>query len=146
MTFGPNPREGFFKDSVFYHPELAFKMDFPSGWQTNNQRQAVAAITEAQDAIMQLTLSQDADPAAAVQRFIGQEGVQGGQVGNTRINGLNASWAEFEVPDEQNPLAGRVVCVRYGQNTFQLMALAKRDSWAANDKNLRGQPAQFSGG
>ena len=143
MTFGPNPREGFFKDSVFYHPELAFKMNFPQGWQTNNQRQAVAAINEAQDAMLQLTLAQDADTAAAVQRFVGQEGIQGGQVSNTKINGLNASWAAFEVPDEQNPLAGRVLCVRYGQNTFQLMALAKRDSWAANDKVFEGSQRSF---
>ncbi len=144
MTFGPNPREGYFEDGVFYHPELAFELKFPQGWKTNNQRQTVSAVSEAQDALMQLTLAQDADTGAAVRRFLGQKGVEGGQVSNTRINGLGASWAAFEVPDEQNPLSGRVVCIRHGQNTFQLMALAKRDSWAKNNAALEGGQRSFA--
>ena len=143
MIFGINPREGYFKDGVFYHPDLAFKLSFPQGWKTSNQRQAVSAINEAQDALMQLTLAQDADTGAAVQRFVGQEGVEGGQVQNTRVNGLDASWATFEVPSEQSPLAGRVVCIRYGENTFQLMALAKRDSWAP-ERSRRSRASQRS--
>ena len=140
MTFGENPREGYFKDGVFYHPELAFKMTFPQGWKTSNQRQAVVAMNEAQDALLQLALAQEADTAAAVRKFLEQEGVDGGSVQGMRVNGLGASWAPFEVPSEQNPLTGRVVCVRYGQNTFQLMALAKRDSWSENSPALeRGQ-------
>ena len=43
ITFGDNPREGFFEQSVFYHPELKFRFEFPQGWKTNNQKQAVAA-------------------------------------------------------------------------------------------------------
>ncbi len=144
MTFGPNPREGYFKDDVFYHPDLQFKLSFPAGWKTNNSRQAVAAINEAQDALMQLALAQDAETGAAVQRFLGQEGVEGGQIRNTRINGLDASWASFEVPSEQNPLAGRVACIRYGQNTFQLLALAKRDSWSKNNAALERSQGSFA--
>jgi predicted Zn-dependent protease len=144
MTFGPNPREGYFKDGVFYHPDLAFQLSFPQGWKTNNQRQAVSAMNEEQDALMQLTLAQDAETGAAVQRFLGQEGVEAGQVRSGRINGLDASWALFEVPDEQNPLAGRVVCVRYGENTFQLMGLAKRDSWTKNDPALDRSQRSFA--
>ena len=144
MVFGPNPREGYFKDGVFYHPDLEFKLTFPAGWKTNNTRQAVVALNEAQDALLELTLAQDAETGAAVQRFLGQEGVEAGPISNTRINGLAASWAPFEVPDEQNPLSGRVVCIRYGQNTFQLMALAKRDSWSANNGVLEGSQGSFA--
>ena len=140
MTFGPNPREGYFKDGVFYHPDLEFMVRFPEGWKTSNQRQAVLAMNEAEDALLQLTLAQEADPAAAVRKFLEQEGVEGGQVQATRINGLDASWAGFNIPSEQSPLTGRLLCIRYGQNTFQLMALAKKDSWANNDQALeRGQ-------
>jgi predicted Zn-dependent protease len=144
MTFGPNPREGYFKDGVFYHPELAFKLSFPQGWQTDNQRQSVSAINEAQDALMQLTLAEEAEPAAAVRKLLGQEGVEGGRVESGRIHGLNASWGAFEVPDEQNPLAGRVVCVRYNSNTFQLLALAKSDSWADNRSAFERSQGSFA--
>ena len=144
MTFGPNPREGYFKEGNFYHPDLAFQMSFPSGWKTNNTRQAVVAINESEDAMLQLTLAQEADPGAAVQSFIGQEGVEGGQVRSTQINGLSASWAGFQVPDEQNPLAGRVVCIRHGENTVQLVALAKKDSWSTNSSALEGSQGSFA--
>ena len=144
MVFGPNPREGYFKDGVFYHPDLKFKMSFPAGWQTNNTRQEVVAINEAQDALLQLALAQDADTGAAVRRFLEQEGIEAGQVRGTRINGLGASWAPFEVPDEQNPLSGRVVCIRYGENTYQLMALAKRDSWSQNNAALERSQGSFA--
>jgi predicted Zn-dependent protease len=144
MTFGPNPREGYFKEGVFYHPDLAFRLTFPAGWKTNNTRQSVVAVNEAQDAMLQLTLAQEADPAAAVQGFLGQEGVEGGQVRSTRINNLPASWSSFEAPSEQDPLSGRVVCIRYGSNTFQLVALAKRDSWSPNRAALEGSQGSFA--
>jgi predicted Zn-dependent protease len=50
LVFGPDPREGFFRDNRFYHPALAFQMDFPKGFETSNQKQAVGAISPRRDA------------------------------------------------------------------------------------------------
>ncbi len=144
MVFGADPRQGFFRDGVFYHPDLAFRMSFPQGWKTSNQRQAVTAINEAQDALLQLTLAQDADPGAAVQRFLGQEGVEGGSVQSTRVDRLPGAWATFRVPDDQTPLTGRVVCIRLGESTIQLMGIAKSDSWAANDSAVETSQRSFA--
>ena len=144
MVFGPNPREGFFRDEVFYHPDLAFELAFPAGWKTSNQKQSVAAISEKEDGLLRLPLAQDESTAAAVERFVSQEGVNGGQLSSGRINGLDASWAAFEVPDEQRPLAGRVVAVRYGDNTFQLMALSLKDRWAAYDQAFERSQRSFA--
>ena len=41
MVFGPNPREGFFKDGRFYHPELAFSVEMPRGFKGVNTKEAV---------------------------------------------------------------------------------------------------------
>ncbi len=131
MVFGDNPREGFFRDGVFYHPDLAFQLVVPDGWKTSNQKQAVSAVAGEQDAMLRLTLAQDPSTRAAVERFLAQDGVRGGAVSGGQLNGLEAAWAAFEVPDEQRPLAGRVVCIRHGSNTFQLLALSLRDRWSA---------------
>jgi predicted Zn-dependent protease len=32
MTFGENPREGFFRENAFYHPDLRFRMELPQGF------------------------------------------------------------------------------------------------------------------
>jgi predicted Zn-dependent protease len=32
LIFGENPREGFFRQQQFLHPDLRFQLDFPTGW------------------------------------------------------------------------------------------------------------------
>ena len=51
MVYGENPRQGFFRGSLFLHPNLKFRFQFPNGWQTQNTNAAVMAISSAQDAL-----------------------------------------------------------------------------------------------
>ena len=55
LVYGDDPRQGFFRDGVFLHPELRFRIDFPQGWRTQNLPQAVNALAPQQDAVLQLT-------------------------------------------------------------------------------------------
>ncbi len=64
MVFGENPREGFFQRNAFYHPDLRFQLAFPRGFKTQNLKQAVVGVSEAQDAIIALTLAAGASPEA----------------------------------------------------------------------------------
>src|SRR5690606_29679960 len=43
LTYGDNPRDGYFDANRFLHPDLAFRIDFPQGWRTQNLTQAVVA-------------------------------------------------------------------------------------------------------
>src|SRR5467141_5286048 len=70
MIFGLNPREGFFRGSAFYHPDLRFRITFPNGWQTLNGKSAVAAQSPQQDAIIELTLAQGANADQAARSFL----------------------------------------------------------------------------
>ena len=54
MVYGENPRAGYFKGSLFIHPDLKFVLEFPDGWQTLNAADAVTGISSAQDALIQL--------------------------------------------------------------------------------------------
>ncbi len=51
---GPIPRQGFFRDGLFLHPELDLGLQFPGGWKTVNQKQAVAAQSPEPDALLVL--------------------------------------------------------------------------------------------
>lgn len=57
ITFGPDPRQGYFEGSRFFHPEMRFEITLPSGWKTANTRQAVLAGEPNNQAQMQLTLA-----------------------------------------------------------------------------------------
>ncbi len=130
MVFGPNPRQGYFEDNVFLHPDLAFRIQFPSGWATQNQTQAVVGQSEAQDALAVLTLESEADPVAAAKAFTAQEGLEPGRIQTGKIHGFPAASVEFKVPKEQNALRGQVAYVRYNDNTYRLLGYTLESKWS----------------
>lgn len=122
IVFGVNPRQGYFEGSRFNHPDLRFRMDFPSGWQTQNRADAVLAGSPQNDAIIQLSHGGAESPETLLQQFAGQQGIQTGNSQRITVNGLPAATAEFQAQDQQgNTLAGRVLYVRYGTGTYQLL-------------------------
>jgi len=122
IVFGANPRQGYFEGSRFLHPDLQFRMDFPTGWKTQNQAQAVLAVSPSDDAIVQLSLGGTDSPDALLAKFAQQQGVTVGGVQRTSVNGLPAATAEFQARDDQgNQLAGRVLFVSYRGTTYQLL-------------------------
>ncbi len=143
MTFGPNPREGFFEDQVFLHPDLALKLEFPAEWKTQNQRQAVLGQSPKQDAVVVLTLDAEADLMTAARKFLGQEGVRAGRVSTGNIHGFPAVSAPFEVPREQNSLRGQVAFVRYGDKTYRLLGYTLSSRWSAYSRPILGFIGSF---
>ncbi|UCF41699.1 MAG: M48 family metalloprotease, partial [Gemmatimonadota bacterium] len=131
MTYGDNPREGYFRENVFYHPDLAFRLDFPTGWQTVNSKQRVAAQSPQEDALIQLDLSDEASPEAAARSFAAMEGVRVGRSQSGDINGLPATSLTFTATTEQQVLAGLVAFVSYEGNLYRLMGLTLQAQWGA---------------
>lgn len=75
LSFGPDPREGYIAGNSFYHPEMAFRVDFPKGWKIINQKQAVVAMAPQKKAAIVLSLAETADPGEAARKFFEQQGV-----------------------------------------------------------------------
>jgi predicted Zn-dependent protease len=122
IVFGENPRQGYFEGNRFFHPDLRFRFDFPSGWTTRNQAQAVSAISPGEDALVQLALGGARSPGELMQEFARQEGVQAGTVQRVMVNGLPALTAEFRAQDgEGRPLAGRVMYLAHRGSTYQIL-------------------------
>ncbi len=130
MVFGSNPRQGYFEGSVFLHPELAFRIQFPDGWSTQNQTQAVVGQSEAQDAVAALTFESEVDPAAAARAFAAQEGLESGRVQTGKIHGFPAASLEFKVAQEKIPLRGQVAFVRYNDSSYRLLAYTIESKWS----------------
>ncbi|MBI5868142.1 MAG: M48 family metalloprotease [candidate division Zixibacteria bacterium] len=129
VVFGQNPREGFFRDNHFYHPELEFELGFPSGWQTVNQKNAVVAVSPNQDAVIQISMAKTRSASEAARTFFQQEGVQSEREETSTVNGLNAVSAQFRAQSEQQVLRGRVSFVELQGNTYQLLGYASEQLW-----------------
>ena len=124
MVFGENPREGFFRDNAFYHPDLRFQLAFPRGFKTQNQKQAVVGVSEAQDAMVALTLVAGTSPEAAARQLLSQQGVQAGRSGRDTIGGLPAYTAFFEAATDEGSLRGEVAFVSYAGKLYRLLGYA----------------------
>lgn len=133
MVHGVNPRQGYFEDNVFYHPEMAFRLTFPSGWKTQNLSQMVHAGSLEQDAVVQLTVAAGT-PSESADQFFAQEGLASSGVDNRTINGLQAVRGRFQAQVPDGEIAGTAAFIAHGDITFRLLGFApapKFDSYDA---------------
>lgn len=133
LIYGENPRNGYFRNNLFLHPDMRFQLTFPDQWQTQNLSQAVMAMSPQQNAIIQLTLAQGSTPEAAAQQFLGQQGLVVGQTGRQPVNGLPAAAATFQAQTEQGVIQGLVVFVAHAGQVFQLLAYSPANAYASYD-------------
>lgn len=143
MVFGANPREGFFEGSLFRHPELAFQIRFPDGWQTVNQKQAVVGVSAEQNALMVLELADEATPADAVAAFGNQDGVTLSSTSSESVNGLPARRANFRFQSPDQRLDGSIVAVAYGGSVYMLLGYGTQSGWSSHGSTVRSALLSF---
>jgi predicted Zn-dependent protease len=134
LVHGVNPRNGFFRDGRFLHPDLRFQMAFPTGWQTQNMAQAVIAGSPRNDAAMQLTLAQDATPDAAAQRFFNQQGIRAGSPRRQNVNGLPATIVPFQAQTQQGTLQGLAAFLQHEGRVYQVIGFSPVQAYAGYDR------------
>ncbi len=144
MTYGEDPRQGYFEGTQFYHPQMRFQLRFPDGWQVQNTPAAVASISPNQDAILQLSLAGKGSPQQAAQQFLSQQGVQAGQSSNTNINGLPATSSYFQAQTDQGVIEGVVTFLQYGGSTFGLMGYTPQGKLGSYDQVFQSTIRSFS--
>jgi predicted Zn-dependent protease len=133
LAYGPDPRKGFFQGSEFLHPELRFRIDFPSGWQTQNFAQAVLAGSPREDALLQLTLAAQGSAAAALAAFGSQEGLLLGRPNELRVNGWPGRIAAFEAETTEGTLRGVVAFIEYNGRVYEILGYTPADRFVAYD-------------
>jgi predicted Zn-dependent protease len=127
IVYGENPREGYFKDSRFVHPDLELEITFPSGWQTVNQRSLVAAIGPNEAAVLVMQIVTDAGtPEAELRELLGQEGITAGQVRRDSSNGMDRARAAFDATTQQGVISGEAAFIGYDGNVFSLLTYGAR--------------------
>jgi predicted Zn-dependent protease len=142
MIFGVNPRLGYFEGARFYHPDLRFQLDFPSGWKTQNQAAAVVGVSQAQDAIAELRIARGS-AAQAAQEFFSQQGIQAGSVTRGTVHGFPVSSATFTVNTESGSLSGIGSFVEYDGSTYRILTYTLADKAASYAQAMRSVHASF---
>src|SRR5256712_928666 len=114
LVFGNNPREGYFKDNQFFHPDLRFRVTFPEGWTTSNGKQAVVAVSPQKDALVEVSLAKEQTADAAARAFLAQRGFTSGDPVRASVGGLPAVSAGFCAATANGTLRGPALFVEHG--------------------------------
>ena len=134
LVYGEDPRQGYFQDDLFVHPELRFEIAFPGGWRTQNLPQAVVAVSSEQDAAIELGLAAATSPAEAARRFASRQGLRtDGFAGDCPNRG---ECLTFTAQSEQDRLQGYVAFFRHRDRTFQLAAYASAARFGPRERVL----------
>jgi predicted Zn-dependent protease len=129
MVFGDSVREGIRRGSDFYHRDLNFGVNFPSGWRIQNTPKAVNAVAPDKDAVIQLTM-EDMNKRVTPQEYLrervkanalnGEGKLEGSQFpSHTAITRLNTPFGMRDT---------RVAVLFHGNRAFVLFATAKDDA------------------
>jgi len=130
LVFGDDPRQGFFRDNHYFHPEMEFDFSFPVGWQTANLREGVIAVSDNQEAVIQITVAQGPSAAEAARAFFQQDGLQAERQEAATINGLSTVSARFSAQDGEQSLRGRAAFIELEGRTFQLLGYTTAELWS----------------
>lgn len=131
MIWGPDPRQGFFRNGRFHHPDLAFRLDMPSGWKTLNQRSAVQAVSSQEDAIVVLTIDQRSSAAAAADAFSGDDGLTVSNRRSTTVGQLPAVRLDFRAAGQGGgSLAGTAAFVEHDGRVYRLLGYGVEAQWS----------------
>ena len=134
IVYGHNPREGFFRDVQFFHPDLALRMTFPAGWRTQNTRQAVVAQSQQGDAQMVLTAGRGTTPDSVARAFFEQ--VQG-QPQRRQINGLQAIAGSFTAQSQEGQqIAGAAAFIAYNGLIYEAVGIATQAGWNSHQSGI----------
>jgi predicted Zn-dependent protease len=143
LVYGENPRHGYFRDAAFYHPEMAFRFDFPDGWETINGRSVVGARTSEGDAVIQITLAAEPTPAAAAQKLLSGGAIQKTGDWKSEINGLPTVSFGFSTPAEQGGLLGLAALISHQGRVFRILGYAPADRWTSRLSTVAASMASF---
>lgn len=145
VVYGDNPRQGYFEGSRFQHPDLKFRIDFPSGWATRNQVDAVVAGSPSDDALMSLTLVPNAtSPDGAYRTFAGQQGISMGPGNGGTIGGFPAMSGTFDATTQQGTLRGDATFIQYDGRIYRILGYGTSGGYSKYSGDMRQATRSFA--
>ncbi|MBC7348491.1 MAG: M48 family metalloprotease [Candidatus Aminicenantes bacterium] len=106
LIFGEDPRQGYVKDNVFYHPRMTFQFPVPANWKVNNTASQVQMISATEDAAIILTFAQGQTPDQAAQDFVTKNKLNVISSDSRTINGFLTRRLQFSLQTEEANVAG----------------------------------------
>ena len=145
LTYGEDPRQGFFRETRFLHPDLAFQITFPTGWSTVNQRTLVAAVAPSETAVVVLeVVPEGTAPETELRDFLRQNGITGGPIREEAAVGVELARATFDATTSESSLSGEVAFARRGEVVYRVLGYASRSEWRRHSEQVAETISSFA--
>ena len=139
VVLGQNPRQGFARNDMFYHPDLEFQFPVPPSFQVINQPTQVALVEEEQNAIIQFRIAEEDTPRAAASQITGADGVTVVDQGTMRAGSLTGYFVEADFQTEQGQTIRLLnFNVEYDGRIYSFLGYARKADFSTyRDRFLR---------
>jgi predicted Zn-dependent protease len=144
MVIGEDPREGFVRNNMFYHPTLRFQFPVAAGWKVDNQRAAVVMAEPSGKARMGLRLAEGANARDAALRFPEQAKVKVVTSGDTMINGLPTTVLIGHAATEQGTVSVWNAFIEHEGKVYSLLGYAPDAAFEQMRPTFEATAAGFS--
>ncbi|OGX89266.1 peptidase M48 [Hymenobacter lapidarius] len=150
MVYGEDPKQGFVENSVFYHPELKFRMPVPAGWKHQNTPQQFQMADPAGKALLILMTAPGNSLDEAAQAITKQLSLQPTDSRRTTINGFPALVFTADQV-QQDPQTGQQVAgvrvlghvIQDGKTLYALLGVAAPADFPAYAPQFSGVAEAF---
>jgi len=129
IIYGDNPREGFTKNGMFYHPQLKFQFPVPNDWQVYNQTSQVILANKDQSAVMIMSVDTNRTPQASVQAFLNQQGIITIKTNSTNKHNLTGYEGYATATTQQGDVKVYLYAVSYGGNIYRFLDYTTPDQF-----------------
>ena len=133
LSYGEDPRDGFFRGQTFYQPDLALQITFPDGWQTANQPQVLAAREPEGKALVQVQVAKGANPSEAARSFFSNQGFSNVREVQVPTAGGPSVSAVFTAQTQQGVVEGETTFLTVKGRTYQVLSVAGQGNLQAVD-------------
>ena len=124
MIMGENPREGFTRDGIFYHPELAFRFPVPDNWNLINERSEVILVNSSQQAVTIFTISGKSTALETVDEIGNLEQITVVSRDELQINGLPGARITGTMVNQNTTYRVEVTSVEHLQRVYRFLSYA----------------------
>jgi predicted Zn-dependent protease len=124
MVFGNDPRQGYEKDGVFVHPEMAFRFPVPTGWKVNNMPTEVRMNPEDGAAMLIFTLAPGTTPQEASSQFTQGNSVTVTESSDFAANGLTGLKTTGQMAGQEQTLDITSYYLTFDDKVFAFHGLA----------------------
>ena len=129
IVYGNDPRVGFVRDDMFYHPELRFQLPVPKKWDVLNSAESLAFLNKEQTAAIQLFLGKEKEPGVEADLFVKEAEVAVVKRETVTVNGLGAEVVESTIGSGSKKLHLLSYFIKKGDYVFVIHSFSAEKTY-----------------